>query len=90
MRYCPQEEANDSEDLIAEQARSTGLPVVWLKTNTDWAVVVAGRHVYRQSTMQDSFIAYFASFAMFDIDWCTNVKVYINILNFFPHISIIY
>ena len=90
VRYCPQEAPNDSDEEIAAQAKSTGLPVVWLKTTDGWAVVVAGHHVYRQSEMADSFIAYFASFAMFDIDWCKNCKVYIYMYQFFTLMSASY
>lgn len=76
VRYCPQNGRNDTDDEVAAFARSSAsLPVVWVKCRKDWAVVVEGRHVYRQTTICDSFIAFFASFAMFDIDWCKNCKV---------------
>ena len=84
VRYCPQNARNDSDAEVATFANSTGLPVVWVECREDYAVVVEGNHVYRQSKIEDSFVAFLASFAMFDIDWCRNSKVcsraYISII----------
>ena len=62
------------KDLI-EIAAGKEAPVVWLKVDDNYAIIIEQNIVLRYESFESSFLAYATSFSVFNISWLSIMKV---------------